>query len=273
MKRIGLASFGAVAGLTLLSTAFGPTSALGANNDAVRITPAGLAQVAALQEEKESRTPAQRKIDSNILYEIRIRSGREVARGVPTLVTGLTVDDDGLLAVDIRANVTDALLNRLAALQATILDLSPAHRTVAARMPLSEIEGLAEMSEVFFVQPHLPANLRNDGATSADEQPDAARPSFEERAERVRSFLESAIPQPQSLGSQSTQGDTTHQANTARTVIGPGGAGVKIGVLSEGAINVHLPQALGDLPANLIILPGQMGSTGPLGNGDEGTAM
>ncbi len=276
MKRIGLASCGAVAGFTLLAMALlGPTPVLGAETGRVRITPEGMAQIAALQAEKESRTPAQRKIDSNILYEIRKRRSGEAVPGVPSLTTGLAVDDHGVLAVDIRAHVTDALLNRLAALEASILDLSPAYRSVAARLPLSEIEALAEMDEVIFIQPHSSASFGRDREKTADDPRAAApqprvRPTFEERAQRVRTYLESAVL-PMSVGSQSTEGDTTHQANTARSTIGPSGAGVKIGVISEGAVTSHFSQASGDLPANLIILPGQMGSEGPFE--DEGTAM
>jgi hypothetical protein len=48
---------------------------------------------------------------------------------------------------------------------------------------------------------------------------------------------------------------------------GVNGAGIKIGVLSDGASSLAASQALGDLPADVTVLPGQ------IGGGDEGTAM
>src|SRR6185503_12185078 len=68
------------------------------------------------------------------------------------------------------------------------------------------------------------------------------------------------------VGSQSSQGDAKHRADSARAIFGVGGAGVKIGVLSDGVTNLAASQALGDLGA-VTVLPGQAGS------GDEGTAM
>src|SRR5204863_3680086 len=61
-------------------------------------------------------------------------------------------------------------------------------------------------------------------------------------------------------------GDTTHRANSARGAFGITGAGVKIGVLSDGVTNLAASQAAGDL-GPVTVLSGQTGS------GDEGTAM
>src|SRR6185436_18665704 len=72
--------------------------------------------------------------------------------------------------------------------------------------------------------------------------------------------------QEPNVGSQNSQGDTTHKANTARSTYGANGAGVKIGVISNGCPSLAASQALGDL-GPVTVLPGQVGS------GDEGTAM
>ncbi|HEU4391287.1 MAG TPA: S8 family serine peptidase, partial [Blastocatellia bacterium] len=69
------------------------------------------------------------------------------------------------------------------------------------------------------------------------------------------------------VGSANSQGDVTHKANVARSTFGFNGAGVRIGVLSDGATNLATSVALGDLPSNVTVLPGQTGT------GDEGTAM
>jgi hypothetical protein len=49
-------------------------------------------QMQALQREKYSRTPAQQKVDSNVLYTIRMLAGKEAAPGVPYLYTGVDLD-------------------------------------------------------------------------------------------------------------------------------------------------------------------------------------
>ena len=49
------------------------------------IAPEGLAQIQALLQEKETRTPAERKIDSQLLYARRMQQGLPVAPGVQTL--------------------------------------------------------------------------------------------------------------------------------------------------------------------------------------------
>src|SRR5207253_6246950 len=67
-------------------------------------------------------------------------------------------------------------------------------------------------------------------------------------------------------GSRSSEGDITHLAYAARSAFGANGAGIKIGVLSDGVTNLAASQALGDL-GPVTVLAGQAGT------GDEGTAM
>ena len=70
-----------------------------------------------------------------------------------------------------------------------------------------------------------------------------------------------------SVGARRAQGDVTHRADVARRRYNVDGTGVKIGVLSDGVVNLAFAQASGDLPPDVVVLPGQSGS------GDEGTAM
>src|SRR6266446_9339695 len=63
-------------------------------------------QITALVSEKLSRTPAPRKIDSQILATIRMRRGESVAPGVDQLQTDVEVTADDRAKVDIRAIVT-----------------------------------------------------------------------------------------------------------------------------------------------------------------------
>src|SRR5258708_27061628 len=67
------------------------------------LSPEALAQIDALMAEKDSRTPAEQKIDSQLIYERRMESGQPVADGVWVVETDLPYADDGHLVVDIRA--------------------------------------------------------------------------------------------------------------------------------------------------------------------------
>ena len=52
------------------------------SNEAVAdISPEALAQIDALLQEKESRSSTEQKIDSQLLYELRMQAGRPVAAG------------------------------------------------------------------------------------------------------------------------------------------------------------------------------------------------
>ena len=63
-----------------------------------------------MEAEKAKRTPTQQKIDSQLLYADKMRRGVPIAEGVPTQRVDLDKDDQGRVLVDIKADVTDALL-------------------------------------------------------------------------------------------------------------------------------------------------------------------
>src|SRR5437870_2605513 len=50
-----------------------------------RISAEAIQQISALEAEKESRTPAQRKIDSQLIYATKMHRGQDIAEGVKTL--------------------------------------------------------------------------------------------------------------------------------------------------------------------------------------------
>ena len=68
-------------------------------------------------------------------------------------------------------------------------------------------------------------------------------------------------------GSATTQGDAIHRANLVRAWSELSGAGVKVGVISDGVDSMSDSQSSGDLPANVEIDPNLPGE------GDEGTAL
>jgi len=187
-----------------------------------------IAQIRALTAAKTTRTPAQRKMDSQLVYAARMARGEPIAAGVTTLRVNLPDVNERGVVLDVRADVTDSLLNQMRALGAEVLDVSAAHRHVRVRISLGQIEALAALPEVTYLQP--------------------------------KQFFSTRV------GSRNSEGDTTHRAAAARATYGVSGAGVKVGVLSDGVTNLAASQAAGDL-GQVTVLPGQTGS------GDEGTAM
>lgn len=110
-------------------------------------------QMQALQQDKASRTPAQRKIDSNIIYTMRMLAGQSAAPGVPYLYTGVDLDEKDNIVVDMVANVTDELLQRLADAGAQVLYTNRALRSIRATIPPAQIEGIAALPDVIFISP------------------------------------------------------------------------------------------------------------------------
>ena len=63
-----------------------------------------------LNNEKESRTPTQKKMDSQLWYAIKMGRGQAITTEVPTLEVNIKKDAGGKVQVDIHARVTDAVL-------------------------------------------------------------------------------------------------------------------------------------------------------------------
>ncbi len=273
---------------------------------------AAVQQMQLLLQEKSSRTPAQQKIDSNILYTIRMMSGQPAAPGFQSLYTGVDLDDNNRIAVDIIANVTPQLLQQLQTAGALVQDSHPEYRAIRALIPANQIETIAALPDVSFIGRKVqsmtsrlkpePQNyvLRREAfapgeVVFADGARIAAAPrhsTFEARAARVRKQIASYLEQQRAKansttgvintgqGIVTTEGDATHLAAQSRGIYGINGSGLKIGVLSDSANAtgaVTSAQATGDLP------PSCPGTGGPCltifeddfetGATDEGTAM
>jgi hypothetical protein len=258
-------------------------------------------QINALIAEKESRSPAQQKIDSQLLYAAKMDRGEQIAEGVRTLDVKVTPDlirkrshvdagplvddskgrndlalksDESMVTVDISGRVDATLLSAINATGGEILNSMPAYNSVRASLPIQRLEEVAALDSVSFIGSEPQAMFSGSGATPGAGVPSAMSaplPSgFAGRAATVKAKLAGLLPNAPQIrpfvGSQNSQGDITHKAATARTVFGVNGTGVKIGVLSNGVVSLAASQALGDL-GPVTVLPGQTGT------GDEGTAM
>lgn len=244
------------------------------------ISTAAMQQIEALVAEKKSRTPEQNKIDSQLLYAIKMDRGQPIAAGVQTLSVNVGAIENGRVIVDISGNINDSLLQTLRSFGATVLVSTPDYGAIRVEANLDSLEAIAASPDVRYIQAKQEAiTARSLSGPTAPSATRVLRPDFPLRAARVREQLTKALAKYSqddvpldpgagtNAGQRQSEGDITHRANIARSRYGVNGAGVKIGVLSNGVISLAQSQSTGDLPPDVTVLPGQAGT------GDEGTAM
>jgi len=81
--------------------------------------------------------------------------------------------------------------------------------------------------------------------------------------------IQSVMPPIHNTGSVTTEGDVIHKTDSVRNIYGYAGAGIKVGIISDGVTTRASAQASGDLPADGAGLTVQSNTVG----GNEGTAM
>ena len=98
-------------------------------------------QIKARLAAKTQRTPAQRKVSSQLLDARRAAvAARRQARGAAPV--------DEMVTVDIRADVTPAVLARIRALRGTVINSLARYRAIRARLPLEAVEKLATLDAI-----------------------------------------------------------------------------------------------------------------------------
>ena len=236
------------------------------------VSPEGMAQIKALLDEKAALTAGQRKINSRLLHAKRslTRETRVTTAGVE-----LPRSASGKVQLELRADVTDRLLAALRSLGVDVVTTESSGRSVLVDADLLQIEQIAALPDVLFVQP------KPDSMTSAS-RPGVTMPSVasaddirtaREGNARARGAVVASVRAALSdqgvitnAGSVTSEGDLTHKAAAARAAFGVNGTGVKVGVISDGVDGLATSQASGDL-GPVTVLAGQAGS------GAEGTAM
>ena len=104
-------------------------------------------QIAAQLAAKAKRTPAQRKVSSQLLDARRAADARRQAEGE-------SVEDEMVMVmVDIRADVTPAVLARIRALGGTVINSVARYRAIRARLPLAAVEKLATLDAIQSIRP------------------------------------------------------------------------------------------------------------------------
>jgi hypothetical protein len=127
--------------------------------DASFVASAQPAPAQSVMEEKAARTAAQKKINSQLLYALYARRGESERRGTPTGPFPFEIDPRGRVLIDIRADVTDTLLDRVRTLGGEITTTSVPARSILARFPLDHLEHLASLDAVKFIEPAPQATL------------------------------------------------------------------------------------------------------------------
>ena len=236
------------------------------------------AQIEMLMAEKEARTATQKKIDSRLLHASRIALGRPLVN-IPALRVSMPMASRNRVLLDVRATVTDALLVHLRALGADVAHWSARHNTIALRAPFAIVESIAALPEVAWVAPEHGAmtsrSISNPltlvtGPPSVPQRVERKKIAHADTIAAMKRALEQRAREQQGVitnaGATTWQGDGAHRAAEARATFGISGAGVKIGVLSDGVNTLTGSQSRGEIGA-VTVLAGQAGS------GDEGTAM
>jgi len=209
---------GVFAVMFVFSLVFSPARSFGQS-----LKPNAVQQISALIEEKKSRTPAQEKIASPLLRQIKRARGDSAPRNMPELRSEALRERDGMVAVDIEAAVSQALIDEIEDVGGRVVHQHPRFNAIRAYVPLDRLETIAARPEVRFIRP-------------------AERPILNKI--------------------NTSEGDVAHRADTARNRFGVVGEGVKICVLSDSVDELSTLQASGDLPAEVEVLPGQSGNPG-----------
>jgi Spy/CpxP family protein refolding chaperone len=245
-------------------------------------------QIEALMQEKASRSRGRKKMDSNLIYGIKMHRGEQPAPGVDKLEVRLPRNEQGEAIVDISASIDKQLLKKLKQAGAKIINSFPEYNTLRAEVSLDALDAIADFPEVYYVQPAQEAMTSQDDDPQSEPAVDPehlilTHPFSADYESNISEQLATALEEFQADaysvglgGVRKSQADVTHKAALARNTYGFDGTGIKIGVLSDGVRNLAAAQASGDV-GPVTVLPGQSGTAAgqcaTTAACDEGTAM
>lgn len=211
--------WGAWAAALLLSAGIGTAAA-----QEREIGTRALGQIDVLLAEKNARTTEQKKIDSQLLLELRRQRNEALVSALPSTLRRFDgVAEDGSVLVDLQADVDDGLLFRIGTLGGEVEGSWPRFGALRVRLPLHRLEALAASSEVRSIRP------------------------------AAQHFVH---------GANTTEGDVAHGTDVVRTQFGVDGTGVAVCAMSDSVDALGDLQASGDLPNDVTVLPGQSGNPG-----------
>ena len=226
-----LAPLASLLGVLFTGLAPGLAGTADAQPNPAGISASARVQIQRILEDKRSLTPAQKKLDSRLLLEARRQRRDPSLPSLPAMETGVRPEADGRMLLDLRGEVTSALLSALVDLGGEVESSFPRWGSARIRLPLDRVEALAARPEVRSIRPA--AALLVHGNTVI------------------------------------TEGDVAHEADRARTDFGIDGTGVTACAMSDSVDALGDLQASGELPGDVLVLPGQSGNPGT----SEGTAL
>jgi hypothetical protein len=149
-----------LAGLVVFGTVWSGSPVTGQQPPDTGLKPQPAVQDNAVVPEKASRTPAQQKIDSRLLYEIYRRRGEAAAKNVPPAGSGVKIDAKGRALVDVRVDVSAMMQKKISGLGSTIVSSSVEYRSIVAWIPLLKLEQLAGDPAVRAITPPSEATTK-----------------------------------------------------------------------------------------------------------------
>ncbi len=212
---------GAAARRIVASACLGMAMAGGVGAQAGGLSEPVRRQLGAILADKAARSAVERKIGSDLLYELKRQRRDPLFDLVPALLPRVPRAKSEHIEVDVQASLTGRLLHLIESVGGVIVAAHPQERAARVRVPLSALEEIAALDEVVALH----------------------------RGE---------IPLAQKV--DTTEGDVAHGADDARQAFGVDGTGVKVGVLSDGVDSLESLQTSGDLPPGVVVLPGQAGT-------------
>ncbi|MEQ1886630.1 MAG: S8 family serine peptidase [Bryobacteraceae bacterium] len=253
---------------------------IGVVAQAQELGPIARQQIEALLAEKASRNPAQQKMESNLVIASKLMRGQRIhpdLPSVPETLRAIRADARNNVEVDVHGDISAGLLRFIQSLGGSAEDASAELESVRVRMPLAEVEHLAERGDVRSIQLNQRAVVRGGAVTQgAKRDAGAMRQKIasqlsryfqgQKKSNHVRGGLFGSLGAAFFVG-PNTSGDLAHQTNIARSTYNLDGAGVKIGIISTGVNGLTTEQTAGRLPSNVTVIPGRAGT------GSEGTAV
>ncbi len=179
-------------------------------------------QIEAILQEKQNRTPEQRKIDSQLWQTIRQRRGPEAVGGMPRLRTAVEVDADGKTVVDIRvqANVSPELLELLRNIDGEVLSTATEMKRLRVRLPIDLLEAVAQRSEIRSIR--MPPPIMSNGRLRRQSDGDKpGRETLERKAARLRADFKRALPAVTGTESASAENSETRTPVVAAEAAAP----------------------------------------------------
>lgn len=119
------------------------------------IAPEALRQITVLQRDKASRTPAQRKMDSRLIFAMKRQRKDPMLAQMPGLAQSLKTRSDGTTLVEMAGSVTPALEQTIRQLGGTLQSSHPEVSRLRAWVPLAALEPLAARADVRWIRPAM----------------------------------------------------------------------------------------------------------------------